>query len=281
MKDNLSPEQLLQFYIDIGLDEAIEAEPTDKTKVTEKVLNFEPASATASAPTASTAAKQVKPATAVTASPAGTIEALEDAKALAASAQTLEELRTAIDAFKGLSIKRTATQMVFADGPADARIMVIGEAPGADEDRIGRPFVGVSGQLLDKMLASVGLSRESNAYITNILNWRPPGNRSPSDDEIALSLPFIHRHIELLNPAIIVLAGGVATKAILNSAAGITRLHGKWVEFSLPNLKAPVPVIPTFHPAYLLRSPQQKALAWQDLLRLKAKMAELGLKISG
>lgn len=210
-------------------------------------------------------------------SPVGAIEALEDAKLLAGAAKTLDELRDAIDKFQGLSIKRTATQMVFADGNPEARIMLVGEAPGADEDRAGRPFVGVSGQLLDKMLAAIGLSRADNIYISNVVNWRPPGNRAPDDKEIALSLPFIQRHIELVNPAVLILAGGVATKALLQTNNGITKIRGRWVDYTSAGLQQPVPLMPLFHPAYLLRSPQHKGLAWADLLQVKRKLQALGI----
>ncbi len=165
--------------------------------------------------------------------------------------------------------------MVFADGNPQAKVMLVGEAPGADEDRAGKPFVGVNGQLLDRMLASIGLSREENVYISNLINWRPPGNRSPSDAEVALSLPFIQRHIELANPAILVLSGGVAAKALLQTSQGITRLRGKWMEYKSDGMAAPIPVLATFHPAYLLRSPAQKGLAWQDLLKLKERIKQL------
>lgn len=267
MKDALSHEQLLQFYVDIGVDEPMSVDPTDKTKVTETILPFAPQNVGANAqPVMNAPATEMR---------VGTPEELQDAKDLAAAAKTLDELKAAIENFKGLSIKRTAKQIVFADGVPSARVMLIGEAPGADEDRIGRPFVGVSGQLLDRMLASIGLSREENLYISNVINWRPPGNRSPSDSEIALSLPFIKRHIELINPAVIILAGGVAMKALLDSNAGITRMRGKWTDYELPGLDTAIPLIPVFHPAYLLRSPQQKALAWIDMLNIQNKLKEL------
>jgi uracil-DNA glycosylase len=141
--------------------------------------------------------------------------------------------------------------------------MLIGEAPGADEDRLGRPFVGASGQLLDRMLASVGLSRQDSAYITNILPWRPPGNRTPTDGEIALFLPFVQRHIELARPRHLVLLGGVAAKGLLGAKEGITRLRGRWHRF------AALPALPTLHPAYLLRSPSAKREAWADWLLLR------------
>jgi uracil-DNA glycosylase family 4 len=268
--ENLDPAALLQFYIDAGADEAMGEAPVDRTKLAEKVAIFPTAAVPAlkAAPTPETLP------TSETA-PLGTIEALGDARLLAAGAKTIEELKAALESFQGLSLKRTATQIVFADGNPSARIMLVGEAPGADEDRLGRPFVGVSGQLLDRMLASIGLNRETNIYISNVINWRPPGNRSPSDAEIALSLPFIQRHIELVNPAVLIFAGGVAAKALMQTAQGITRLRGKWSEHRSDGLAQPIPALPIFHPAYLLRSPQEKRLAWADLLKLKARLKEL------
>lgn len=259
MEKTPSPFELLQFYADAGIDECIGEEACDHVAFKEN-----PATPAATAP--------------VPAAPVqGTLAAVADARTLAAAANTLDELRAALDGFKGIALRRTATQMVFADGNPAARIMLVGEAPGADEDRIGRPFVGLSGQLLDRMLASIGLSRDSNAYISNVINWRPPGNRAPSDAEIALSLPFIQRHIELVNPALLVFVGGVAAKALANTTTGITRLRGKWLEHHTAGLAAPVPAMPLFHPAYLLRSPAQKGLAWADLQQIRARAVTLGV----
>lgn len=270
METNTDPVELLQWYVDIGADEAVGDIPIDRSKsAADTVVHISEKEAPAVSSIAS-APQSAAPAP-------GTFEAMGDAKDLAARAKTLEELKAALQNFKGLSLQRTATQLVFADGNLQARIMIVGEAPGADEDKIGRPFVGESGQLLDRMLGAIGLSRENNVYITNIINWRPPGNRSPSDAEVALSLPFIRRHIELVNPAILILTGGVAAKALLETSQGITRLRGKWLEYSSEGLKNPVPTLATFHPAYLLRSPGQKALAWQDLLNLKAQLNTMGL----
>jgi DNA polymerase len=187
---------------------------------------------------------------------------------LARKAQTLDELRAAIAAFDGIDLKRTATNLVFADGNPEADIMVIGEAPGSDEDRQGKPFVGVSGQLLDRMLAAAGYNR-TKVYITNVLNWRPPGNRKPTAGEVALSLPFLHRHIELIDPKLILLSGDSAAKALTGRAEGITRLRGKWYDLAMPNGKS-YRALATFHPAFLLRSPAMKREAWQDILALKA-----------
>lgn len=264
--ENHDPAALLQFYADMGADEAMGDTPVDRTRLPERVALFP--SPAASVPAAAKPSADA---------PLGTIESLTDARQLAAAAKTIEELKSALDGFQGLSLKRTATQMVFADGNPQARVMLVGEAPGADEDRLGRPFVGLSGQLLDRMLASIGLSRESNIYISNVINWRPPGNRSPSDAEIALSLPFIQRHIELVNPTVLIFAGGVAAKALMQTQQGITRLRGKWAEHKSDGLNQPIPVLPIFHPAYLLRSPQEKRLAWADLLKLQARLKELGI----
>jgi DNA polymerase len=283
--ENPSLPELLQLYIDSGADEAIGDEPIDRTLLAEKVMAFPQAAAAEEGGEAYVPGNRPLPAMPATltvpkAPPPldiGAVEAMGDAKLLAAGAKTLDELQAALQGFKGLALQRTATQMVFCDGNPAARVMLVGEAPGADEDRMGKPFVGVSGQLLDKMLASIGLSREENVYISNIINWRPPGNRAPTDSEVALSLPFILRHIELVNPAVVVFLGGVSAKALTGSASGITRLRGKWLEHVSEGLKAPIPALPMFHPAYLLRSPAEKRHAWADLLKLKAKLKELGI----
>jgi DNA polymerase len=190
---------------------------------------------------------------------------------MAAAAGTLEQLRAAVAGFEECALKRTATNLVFADGNPEAPIMFIGEAPGAEEDLRGLPFVGKAGQLLDRMLAAIGLSRDS-AYITNILFWRPPGNRQPTSGEIAACLPFVERHVELVSPEILVLLGGVAAKALLARSEGIMRLRGRWFEHSTPGLARPVPAMATFHPAYLLRSPGQKRAAWHDLLAIRDRL---------
>jgi DNA polymerase len=197
--------------------------------------------------------------------------AAQTATATAQSAATLEDLRTALAGFEGCALKATATNLVFADGNPKARIMFVGEAPGADEDRLGKPFVGVSGQLLDRMLACIGLDRGS-VYIANILPWRPPGNRSPTAAEIAICLPFIERQIELVDPQILVLLGGTAAKTLLATSDGIVRTRGKWLSYASPGLPRPVAALATYHPAYLLRSPAQKRDSWRDLLMIKNKL---------
>jgi len=188
---------------------------------------------------------------------------IQEAEDIAQKCTNLQELKSAIQAFDGLTVKKTATQIVFADGNPQAKIMVIGEAPGADEDRQGLPFVGVSGQLLDKIFACIDLNRQESLYISNILNWRPPGNRTPTKEEMEIATPFILKHIDLINPDILVLCGGVAAQTILQSKESISRLRGKI--HAVQGRKA----IATYHPAFLLRTPLQKKKVWQDMLMLQ------------
>lgn len=184
-------------------------------------------------------------------------------------ARTLEALREELKAFEGCALKRTAKNLVFADGNPHASIMMVGEAPGEDEDRQGLPFVGVSGQLLDKMMSYIGLDR-SQVYISNILPWRPPGNRSPTDTEIAVCLPFTERHIALMRPKQLILLGGVAVKSLLKTKDGITKIRGRKMAYTYTDCDTggpvTIPCFPMFHPAYLLRQASQKRLAWNDWL---------------
>jgi DNA polymerase len=194
---------------------------------------------------------------------------------IAARTNSLIELKAALEAFDGCALKKSATNTVFADGTPAHRIMFIGEAPGRDEDKQGLPFVGRAGQLLDKMLAAINLNRKSNAYITNVLNWRPPDNRDPTPEEAATCLPFLRRHIELVNPGIIVLLGAVSAKHVMGKTDGIMRLRGKWLEYFVNGQM--IPVMPTLHPAYLLRRPIDKKLAWRDLQAIRDRIDALGL----
>ena len=180
---------------------------------------------------------------------------------------SLKELRLALESFEGISLKNTATNLVFSDGNPEAKIMIVGEAPGKEEDKIGVPFVGQAGQLLDRMLKSIGLSRDQT-YITNIIPWRPPGNRTPSQEEISLLKPFILKHIQLKKPEIILALGGVSAKAILDVQTGILKLRGK-IQNKNFGLEKPTLVVPSLHPAYLLRAPAQKKFAFADLVLLK------------
>jgi DNA polymerase len=194
------------------------------------------------------------------------------------AANTIEALREELKHFDGCPLRQTAINLVFADGNPTAQVMFIGEAPGEDEDRQGKPFVGVSGKLLDKMMGYAGLTRAENAYISNIIFWRPPGNRSPTDAEIASCLPFTERHIALVKPKVLVLLGGVAAKSLLHTKEGITRLRGRWVEYLPPvgsGLTEPIPCLPIYHPAYLLRQPASKRQAWLDMLVLADKVNKL------
>jgi DNA polymerase len=202
-------------------------------------------------------------------------EAAQSARLLAAGAETIEALGALVAGFDGCPLKRTATNTVFLDGNPAASVMIIGEAPGAEEDRLGRPFVGRSGQLLDRMLAAIGLDRTS-VQITNVIYWRPPGNRKPNAAEIAACLPFVLRHIALARPLVLVLSGGTAASALLPLSEGITRLRGRWFELAVPGLEAPVPTLAMFHPAFLLRDPARKRETWRDLLALKARLDATG-----
>lgn len=198
---------------------------------------------------------------------------------VAAACASLAELRNAVEAFDGCTLKKFATRTVFADGTPQHGIMLIGEAPGRDEDAAGLPFVGRAGKLLDKMLAAIGLDRKTNVYITNVLNWRPPDNRDPSPEEAAACLPFLRRHIELAAPKIIVLLGAVAARHVMGKTEGIMRLRGKWLEYYVGGRM--VPVMPTLHPAYLLRRAIDKKLAWRDLQLISEKVNMLNLLETG
>lgn len=198
--------------------------------------------------------------------------AADSARDAANAAGTLEELRAALEQFDGCALKRTATRLVFSDGNPEARVMLVGEAPGADEDRQGKPFVGRAGQLLDMMLGSIGLGRGS-VYIANVVPWRPPGNRTPTPQETAICLPFIQRQIELARPAVLVCLGGSAVQTLLGEKQGITRTRGRWYDYGLPD-DTRIAGLAMLHPAYLLRAPAQKKLAWKDLLALKKYLDE-------
>jgi DNA polymerase len=194
-----------------------------------------------------------------------------DAERMAGGCETLAALRDALARFSGCGLRDTATNLVFGDGPEDARLMVIGDAPGADEDRSGRPFCGPAGMLLDKMLASAGFARTDLRVVT-LVPWRPPGDRDPTDSEIALCLPFLQRHVALVRPAGLLALGGTAAKALLPGylgKAGIRKLRGQWQRVVIPGLEQSVDCLPTYHPAYLQRMPSAKRDAWHDLIALR------------
>lgn len=268
MTDGFSenPAALLRWYIDAGVDECIGDAPVDR------LAKRSPAQP-ASAPTAAVAPTIMRPTVQAPVSLPMDTDAIAGAVHMAQAATTVADLRAAVESYDGCGLKKFASRTVFADGNPRAPVMFVGEAPGADEDRQGLPFVGVSGKLLDRMLASIGLTRETNAYITNIVFWRPPGNRAPTDEEIACCLPFVRRHIELVDPQVLVLVGGMSAKTLLGKPTGITRLRGHWYEYETPGLPRPIPTTALFHPAYLLRSPDQKRFAWRDLIAVKQKLA--------
>jgi uracil-DNA glycosylase family 4 len=236
----------LKLQIEWGADEALAEAPVDRL-----------------------IAPKIRPPTPISRPPATLTPApVARAQAIAAAPTTREELRAALAAFDGCALATTATNLVFADGNPDSGLMLVGEGPGAEEDRAGKPFVGPSGQFLDKMLASIGLDR-SRYLITNLIPWRPPGNRNPTESEILICLPFLLRHIALVRPRRLVLLGALAARAVTGSNAGIRRQRGRWIDTDIPGLPTPVPALPMLHPAYLLRTPGAKRDAWADLLLLR------------
>ncbi|WP_299151940.1 uracil-DNA glycosylase [uncultured Tateyamaria sp.] len=241
----------LSWQIELGVDECIADAPLDRYDVPAAVPK----------PATPVVAPLVAPAVVEGPDPVAAAQAAADA------AQDLDGLRAALATYEHCELKLGARNLVFSDGTPGARVMIVGEAPGRDEDREGRPFVGRAGQLLDKMLAAIDLSRESSVYITNVLPWRPPQNRDPKPEEIAMMQPFLHRHIALANPDVLMIVGNHSCQALLGER-GITRLRGDWTEASGR------PAIPMFHPAYLLRNPAAKREAWADLLSLKARLRD-------
>ena len=252
---------LLHWYIAAGVDEAHDAEPRNRFGLPVQPETIAMPQKSQPAPAPSTVAKQE------------TAQS-RSASEIAAACHSLSDLRTAIAAFDGCALKRTATNTVIGDGNESAVLMVVGEAPGAEEDRQGVPFVGPAGQLLDRMLAAIRLDR-SAVYISNILPWRPPGNRSPTAEEIALCQPFIERQIALVQPQILVLVGGISAKALLDKREGITRLRGTWREITPAGMTQPIPTMATFHPAYVLRQPSAKREVWRDLLAIQKKLRDV------
>ena len=260
---------LLKLQIGFGTDEAIGEAPINRL-----IRKPAPVPQEALAPQPSQAPANVRQFTPM----GGPETALRSAREIALACSTLEELRAAIDGFTACPLRATANTTVFADGTPGSAIMLIGEAPGRDEDLQGLPFVGRSGQLLDRMLESIGLARKgatNTVYITNVLPWRPPGNRAPTTQEAAMCLPFLERHIALAAPKLLVLLGGAASKFVLGIEDGIMRLRGKWRAYELQSGGDAIPVLPTLHPAYLLRQPAEKAKAWRDLLQIKKRLSTI------
>jgi uracil-DNA glycosylase family 4 len=265
-------EELLRFYAEAGVDEPLDDAPVDRFARSVKPAAAPPVAETRPEPyrPALPAAEPRAPA------PAATVpDEAQAARAreMARTAGSLEELREILSRFDGCNLKFTAKSLVFADGNPNAPIMFVGEAPGREEDLEGLPFVGRSGQLLDRILAAIGLDRTS-AYIANVIPWRPPGNRDPSPMETEICRPFIERQIELVGPKVLVTLGNASSKALLKTQTGIMRLRGSWQPYQTSDGRE-IPLMPTLHPAYLLRNPAHKKLVWRDFLDIKAKLRSL------
>ena len=273
--------ELIAFYLDAGVDALLGEEPVNRMaddiapqrlgaafssaaqdKTARRVRSESPL------PIAGSQAAQQRPQ--LGAAPASPDAAVMVAREAAKNATTLDDLRALLADFEGCALRATATQLVFADGNPQSRVMFVGEAPGYDEDIVGRPFVGRSGKLLDRMMAAIGLDRTS-CYIANVVPWRPPGNRTPTPQETAICLPFIRRQIELADPDFLVCLGGPAMQTLLGIKDGITRSRGRWLPYDTGRRE--IRALATFHPAFLLRSPLQKRFAWRDFLALKKALA--------
>jgi uracil-DNA glycosylase len=271
--------ELLAFYLDAGVDAPLGEEPVNR--MADDIAPPRPGAISPGAQDnrarrirsespAPVAKSQAPPRPGSAAAPASPEAAVMAAREAAHTATTLDELQRLLADFEGCTLRATATQLVFADGNPQSRVMFVGEAPGYEEDIAGRPFVGRSGKLLDRMMVAIGLDRTS-CYIANVVPWRPPGNRTPTPQETAICLPFIRRQIELANPQILVCLGGPAMQTLLGIKDGITRSRGRW--FSYDTGQREIRALATFHPAFLLRSPLQKRFAWRDFLALKKALA--------
>ena len=273
---------LLAFYLEAGADALLVEEPVNRFGTEGEAAPARPAVRDAAPPPAprheaprdtgrTLPQASVEDSTPLPASaPASPEVAIMDARAQARAATSLEELRRILDGFDGCELKRHAKQLVFADGNPRARVMFVGEAPGRDEDQEGLPFVGRSGKLLDLMLKAIGLDR-STAYIANVIPWRPPGNRTPTPQETQICLPFIQRHIELVDPDVLVCLGSPSSQAVLGLTDGIMKSRGRWQTYDTGRRE--VRAIATLHPAYLLRQPLHKRLAWRDFLAIRKALA--------
>jgi len=281
-----NPVDILRFHIEAGVDVALSEEPVDRFALpqTKKEKPAQKPAPQAPVPVDRTPPEITPPvlfesrpfappvvgqfATPALAVPSEA--AVMAAREAAAGARALQELRATLERFEGCNLRFTATNLVFADGNPESRVMFVGEAPGMEEDLQGLPFVGRSGKLLDRMIAAIGLDRQS-AYIANVVPWRPPGNRTPTPQETEICRPFIERQIALANPDFLIMLGGASAKQLLQTTEGILRLRGQWRSYDTGLRK--IRAMATLHPAYLLRQPLQKKLAWRDLLALKGAMA--------
>lgn len=263
-----TPHELLTFYLEAGVDCAIGDDPVDRLSAPDLAPLMTAAQARTPVSSANASPSSVA-APAIIATPIPEV-AIESAREAARTATTLDELRALLEVFDGCALKATASRIVFADGNPQARIMFVGEAPGRDEDIQGLPFVGRSGQLLNRMMGAIGLDR-TNAYISNVIPWRPPGNRDPSPQETEICLPFIKRHIELVDPDILVCLGKPSMQALLEIKEGIVRARGRWVDYDTG--KRTIRAMAVFHPAYLLRQPASKRQTWQDFRNVAKALA--------
>jgi uracil-DNA glycosylase family 4 len=263
--------ELLAFYIEAGVDTPLGEEPIDRFADPSSSATGDNRIPTADKPARPPLTPAVPRSTGFIPPPAAPDTATIEAREAARSAASLDDLRTILEHFDGCTLKTTATQLVFADGNPQARVMFVGEAPGRDEDIEGLPFVGRSGKLLNRMMAAIGLDR-TKAYIANIVPWRPPGNRTPTPQESGICLPFILRQIELADPDILVCLGGPSAQTLLRIKDGIRKARGRWHNFHTGTRD--IRALATFHPAYLLRSPLEKRLAWRDFLAIKAALAQ-------
>jgi uracil-DNA glycosylase len=295
MTTDLTPLSTLAWLLDAGADEAVSEVPVDRFRPAPQrspppqrgeVERAERGRVGTAAPTLTAKAplhptprapvEGKRPLAAITPANTGPLatDGFASALDIAARCTTLPELKAALESFEGSQLRKLATNTVFADGDPASRILFIGEAPGRDEDIAGLPFVGRAGKLLDKMIAPIGLDRTSS-YIINVMPWRPPDNRNPDPGEVAMCIPFLRRHIELAAPKILILLGAVAARHVLGLNEGIMKLRGRWLEYRVGD--AMIPVMPTLHPAYLLRQPAHKKLAWRDLQAVADRLDSLGL----
>lgn len=265
--------KLLDFYLALGVDEAMGDEPLDRRRAEPPPLAVRPPESRPVRPNPEPLSAPRAAATPLDLAALSPDRGLADARSLAAGCTSIAALEAAIRSFDGCALKQTAMSTVVFDGAVDAPLLVIGEAPGGEEDRLGKPFVGPAGQMLDKMLAAIGLDR-SRVCITNMVFWRPPGNRKPTDAELALCLPFVERFLFLMNPKVVLLAGGTPAQTLLGRTDGITKLRGRWFDWT-DSRGATIPMLPSYHPSYLLRSPGQKRDAWRDFLILADRLETL------
>ncbi len=264
----------LQWHIDAGCDECVEDEPINRFELIDATpvmaapqqMQAQP-NVTASTPTSPGVSRGTK----VDPREVDNNQQVRSAVMLAAQAKSIDDLCQALDTFEGCILKKTATNLVLSDGPADAKLMLVGEAPGAEEDRQGLPFVGPSGQLINAILGSVGIAREE-VMVSNTVFWRPPGNRTPTTQEAAVCKPFIERLIEIVDPKILICVGAPSAHTLLGETQGIGRLRGKWFSFQTPNLSHPIDAIALFHPTYLLTTPIKKRDVWNDIRMIKRKL---------